>query len=127
MTGHQPHPGTGKLANGSPGKRIAPEDIARGCGVEFVRVVDPHKLDDVDHTIREALAYDGVTVTVFRRPCALLVKPQAPYRVDLDACKSCQICIRIGCALIDPTLCVGCGLCAQVCTCGAIIRDKNPS
>ncbi|MBN2621593.1 4Fe-4S binding protein, partial [candidate division WOR-3 bacterium] len=92
--------------------------------------------------IKEALAYDGVTVTVFRRPCALLVKPQAPYRVDLDACKSCQICIRIGCpaihledtparekprALIDPTLCVGCGLCAQVCTCGAIIRDKNPS
>lgn len=140
MTGHQPHPGTGKMANGSPGKRIPPEDIARGCGVEFVRIVDPHKLGDVERTIKEALEYDGVTVTIFRRPCALLVKPRTPYRVDPDACKSCQICLRIGCpairledrplkekprAIIDQLLCVGCGLCAQVCTYGAIIQDKE--
>jgi indolepyruvate ferredoxin oxidoreductase alpha subunit len=140
MTGHQPHPGTGKLANGSSGKRIPPEDIARGCGIEFVRIVDPHKLDEVEHTIKEALEYDGVTVTIFRRPCALLVKPRPPYRIDAGACKSCQICIRIGCpaislenkparekprAVIDQTLCVGCGLCAQVCTCGAIVHNKD--
>jgi len=137
MTGHQPHPGTGKLPDGTSGRRIPPEDIARGCGVEFVRIVDPHKLDEVKKVLKEALQYDGVTVTIFRRACALLVKPQIPYCVNADLCKSCRICIRIGCpaihlddtndpdkplAVIDQTLCVGCGLCVQVCTCDAIVH-----
>lgn len=140
MTGHQPHPGTGKLPDGSSGKRIPPEDIARGCGIEFIRIVDPYKLDDVKNVLKQALKYDGVTVIVFRRACALLVKARTPYRVDSELCKSCRICIKIGCpaihledtddpkkpiAVIDQALCVGCGLCAQVCTYGAIVKNKD--
>lgn len=140
MTGHQPHPGTGRLATGAPGKRVPPEDIARGCGVELVRIKDPHKLEDVKDTLEEALAYDGVTVTIFRRPCALLTKPHPPYRIDPDTCTGCKVCLRIGCpaihldehddrknprAIIDQTLCFGCGLCAQVCTCNAIIQELS--
>jgi indolepyruvate ferredoxin oxidoreductase alpha subunit len=135
MTGHQPHPGTGKLARGEPGKRIPPEDIARGCGVEFVKVVDPNDLQKTEDTIKEALDYDGVTVVIFRHPCALLVKPKPSYKIDPELCNGCRLCLFIGCpaislhfpeerekslAVIDDALCTGCGLCAQICNRNAI-------
>jgi indolepyruvate ferredoxin oxidoreductase alpha subunit len=135
MTGHQPHPGTGKLARGESGKRIPPEDVARGCGVEFVKVVDPHDLEKTEETIKEALDYDGVTVVIFRRPCALLVKPKPSYRIDPELCNGCRLCLLVGCpaislrfpderekplAVIDDALCTGCGLCAQICNRNAI-------
>ncbi|KPK63183.1 indolepyruvate ferredoxin oxidoreductase [candidate division WOR_3 bacterium SM23_42] len=136
MTGHQPHPGTGKLAKGEQGRRIPPEDVARGCGVELVRVINPNDLETTEAAIREALAYEGVTVLIFRRPCALLVKPRPPYRIDPAACNGCRLCLRIGCpaislifpkdrekplAVVDEALCVGCGLCVQLCQRDAII------
>jgi indolepyruvate ferredoxin oxidoreductase alpha subunit len=136
MTGHQPHPGTGRLARNEPGTRIPPEDIAQGCGVKFIKIINPNELDQVEKTIKEALAFDGVTCTIFRKPCALLVKPLPPYSVHPELCKGCKLCLRIGCpairlefpkdrtkplAVIDTTLCVGCGLCTQVCTCEAIV------
>ncbi len=142
MTGHQPHPGTGKLAQGGTGKRIPPEDVARGCGVEFVRIVNPNSLKDVETNLKEALGHEGVAVLVFRRPCALISKPQPPYHVDDAACKGCRLCMAIGCpalrldfpadrdkplAVIDDALCFGCGLCAQVCTCGAISSSRSRS
>lgn len=139
MTGHQPHPGTGKLARGEQGKRIPPEDIARGCGVEFVRVVDPNNVKETEAAIKEALAFDGVAVLIFRRPCALLVKPRPPFTIDPELCNGCRLCLRVGCpamslvspedrekplAIIDQALCNGCGLCVQLCTRNAIIAQK---
>ena len=47
---------------------------------------------------------------------------------DFAFCKGCRSCMKIGCpairftdkkASIDPTLCVGCGLCEQMCKFGA--------
>ena len=140
MTGHQPHPGTGRLAAGGQGKRVAPEDIARGCGVEMVRVVNPNDLRTTESALREALDYKGVTVTIFRRPCALLVKPRRPYQIDSEQCNGCRLCLRIGCpaislifpsdrdkplAVVDEALCVGCGLCAQLCQRSAINMAKE--
>jgi indolepyruvate ferredoxin oxidoreductase alpha subunit len=140
MTGHQPHPGTGKRARGDPGKRIPPENIARGCGVEFVKIVTPDTLKEIETAIKEALDYDGVAVVIFRRPCALLMKPSSPYTIDPELCNGCQLCLRIGCpaisltfpkdrenplAVIDETLCFGCDLCAQVCNRNAINQSAK--
>lgn len=140
MTGHQPHPGTGKLAKGEQGKRIPPEDIVKGCGVDFLKVVDPDDLKAIEEATRQALKFKGVAVLIFRRPCALLLKPSPAYFVSSDLCKGCRLCMRIGCpalslqflkdrkkplAVIDPSLCFGCGLCAQVCTCNAIIASEK--
>jgi indolepyruvate ferredoxin oxidoreductase alpha subunit len=139
MTGHQPHPGTGRLAGGERGKRVAPEDIARGCGVELVKVVNPNDLRATEEALREALDREGAAVLVFRRPCALLVKPRPPYRIDPEQCNGCRLCLRIGCpainltfsggrekpvAVVDESFCVGCGLCVQLCQRNAILLTK---
>ncbi|MBR6051914.1 MAG: 4Fe-4S binding protein, partial [Clostridia bacterium] len=71
------------------------------------------------------------SVIICRKPCALLktVKHKPPFHVDREKCKTCKACMRIGCpaisitdgkALIDNTLCVGCGLCNQMCKFDAI-------
>jgi len=140
MTGHQPHPGTGKLARGEEGKRVLPEEVARGCGVEFVRVVDPMNLKETEQAIKDALNYEGVTVLVFRSPCIFLKKPGPYLVVDIDKCNGCKLCMRLGCpaitlkkieskdkpvAYIEPTLCNGCNLCMQLCQHNAIYKSKK--
>ncbi|MEO0094403.1 MAG: indolepyruvate ferredoxin oxidoreductase subunit alpha [candidate division WOR-3 bacterium] len=140
MTGHQPHPGTGKLARGEEGTRILPEDIARGCGVEFIRVVDPMDLKETEQAIKDALNFDGVTVIVFRSPCIFLKKPKPYLIVDIEKCNGCKLCLRLGCpaislrkieskekpvAYIEPTLCNGCNLCTQLCQHNAIYPSKK--
>lgn len=140
MTGHQPHPGTGKLARGEEGKRILPEDVARGCGVEFVRVIDPMNLKETEQAIKDALNYEGVTVLVFRSPCVFMKKPGPYLVVDVEKCNGCKLCMRLGCpaiilkkieskekpvAYIEPTLCNGCNLCIQLCQHNAIHSLKK--
>jgi indolepyruvate ferredoxin oxidoreductase alpha subunit len=140
MTGHQPHPGTGKVAGGKRGKRVAPEDVARGCGADMVKVVNPNDLKVTEAALKEAVEYEGVAVLIFRRPCALLVKPRPAYRIDTKSCNGCRLCLRIGCpaislifpkerekplAIVDEALCVGCGLCVQLCQHNAILLSGD--
>ncbi|MCX7995308.1 MAG: indolepyruvate ferredoxin oxidoreductase subunit alpha [candidate division WOR-3 bacterium] len=140
MTGHQPHPGTGKLAHGEEGRRILPEEVARGCGVEFVRIIDPMNLKETEQVIKEALNYEGVTVLIFRSPCIFLRKREPHLVVDVQKCNGCRLCLRLGCpalmmknidskekpvAYIEPTLCNGCNLCRQLCQHGAINSSKR--
>ncbi|MBQ4076843.1 MAG: 4Fe-4S binding protein, partial [Mailhella sp.] len=131
MTGHQQNPTTGKTLKGDSAAKIDLEALCRAVGIQRVRVVDPNDLKATETAIKEELAVAEPSVIIVRRPCALLkyVKHSAPLCVDREACKSCKACMRIGCpaismvegkAVIDATLCTGCGVCAQLCKFGAL-------
>ena len=131
MTGHQQNPTTGLNIKGEPAGKIDLESLCRAMGIERVRVVDPYDLAACDKAVKEELAADGPSVIISRRPCVLLktVSHKPPVKINPEKCKSCKSCMRIGCpaismkggkAHIDATLCVGCGVCTQLCAFGAI-------
>ncbi|MEM0350205.1 MAG: thiamine pyrophosphate-dependent enzyme, partial [Archaeoglobaceae archaeon] len=140
MTGHQPHPGTGVRACGERGKRVIIEDIVRGCGVEFVEVVNPYNVKRMIEVLRRALKHDGVAVIIARQPCAMIWTREMkrrgriiPFTVteDCDLCMecvntfACPALIYDGKVKIDATSCIGCGVCSQICRKGAIRRKSE--
>ncbi|MEE0809211.1 MAG: thiamine pyrophosphate-dependent enzyme, partial [Acutalibacteraceae bacterium] len=131
MTGHQQNPTTGFNIKGDPAAKVDLEALCHALGINRVRVVDPYDLKASEAAIKEELAAEEASVIISRRPCVLLksVKHEAPLTVDTDKCKSCKRCMGLGCpaismkdgkAKIDTTLCVGCGVCKQLCPFDAI-------
>jgi indolepyruvate ferredoxin oxidoreductase alpha subunit len=137
MTGHQPHPGTGVTGMQTPSERILIEKVAEGCGVKYVKVVDPFKIKEAEVVLKEALKHDGPSVVVFRSPCTLIaVRERRRKGVEIMTCKitekctDCMACVKLlGCPAIvvddgkvriNEALCVGCGLCVSVCPYKAI-------
>ena len=126
MTGHQQNPTTGYNIKGDPAGKIDLEALCRALGFERIRVVDPYNLAECDKALKEELAAEAPSIIISRRPCALLkyVKHSAPLKVATDKCVGCKACMKIGCpaisikngkACVDVTLCVGCGVCQQMC------------
>ena len=131
MTGHQQNPTTGYNIKGDPASKVDLETLCHAVGIERVRVVDPYDLAQCEQAIKEELAVEAPSVIISRRPCMLLkyVKAKPPVKIDPDKCRSCKMCMKIGCpairirdgkANIDTTLCVGCGVCKQLCRFDAI-------
>ena len=131
MTGHQQNPTTGKNIKGEPANAVSLEALAKAVGIQNVIVVDPYNLAETKEGIKQALEADGPAVVISRRPCALLktVKHNPPLKVNADKCRSCKMCMKIGCpaismkdgkAQIDFTQCLGCNVCSQLCKFGAI-------
>ncbi|MBO5409860.1 MAG: indolepyruvate ferredoxin oxidoreductase subunit alpha [Clostridia bacterium] len=131
MTGHQQNPTTGYNIKGDPALAVDLESLAKAVGISNVIVVDPYNLEETKNGIQQALEADGPAVVISRRPCALLktVKHNPPLKVNADKCKSCKMCMKIGCpaismkdgkAQIDFTQCLGCNVCSQLCKFGAI-------
>jgi len=131
MTGHQENPTTGYNIKGKPAGKIDIEALCRAIGIQAVRVIDPYDLDECANVISAEMEAPGPSVIISRRPCALLksVKPEPPLEVDAGKCTGCSSCMRIGCpaismidkkAGVNRTLCVGCGVCTQLCKFGAL-------
>ena len=136
MTGHQQNPTTGYNIKGDPATKIDLEALCHALGINRVRVVDPYDLKATETAITEELAADEPSVIISRRPCALLkyVKAKPALAVDSDACRGCKMCMKIGCpaismkdgkAKVDETLCVGCGVCKQMCAFNAILGGNE--
>ena len=132
MTGHQQNPTTGMDIHGDPSGKIDLEALCHAIGIRRVAVVDPYALAECERVLKEEWAAEEPSVIISRRPCVLLksVKKLPSLKVDADACRGCKACMGLGCpaisfrdkkAVIDNTLCVGCGVCRQKCAFGAIV------
>ena len=104
--------------------------LCRAIGVDEVIEADAQDLKAVRAALKQAVSHeDLLSVAIFRSPCRLVDRTHKPAPVIRD-CRRCGTCVQIGCpalgedetnyAIIDPTQCVGCGQCEQVCPFGCI-------
>lgn len=124
MTGHQPHPGTGRTMMGDIVEKIDITKVLEGIGLKKIITVNPFNQSQAIEAVRECADIPGVKAIIFKAPCIALFRPSKSACVS-EKCIQCKKCIReIGCPAIiitdgkvavDNTLCTGCGLCSQVC------------
>ena len=130
MTGHQPHPGTGKTMMGNISEKISISAVLEAIGIRDVPVLNPMHLEKASEAVKKAAAFKGVSAIIFKYPCIAVAKPLPAFTVNNDECTGCRKCItQLGCpaismdgkkAFIEPSLCYGCSICAQVCPVKAI-------
>ncbi len=145
MTGFQPHPGTGKTAMGEETMIVEMEDLCSSLGAE-VQIADPYEMSRTAQTIYDLLQKRGQRVLILRRKCALVQEREEggfPFHMEVqqekclgEACGCGRYCARIfrcpgiffnkekGKAEIDQVICVGCGVCSEICPQKAI--EKTP-
>ena len=137
MTGHQPHPGTGRTVMGQVVEKVSIERVLRAIGLTVVETVDPLDYALSVETVKRVADKPGVKAIIFRSPCIAISKPKGRSQVDPDKCVGCKKCIReLGCpalildedgkkAKIDTSVCTGCTLCEQLCPAKAISGGKK--
>lgn len=151
MTGHQPHPSTGSTLSGENTHMVDIEALCKAIGVKNVSVINPHDIDASAKVIRQEIERPEPSVIIAKAPCVLIPemkkrKNKKLYTIIAEKCTGCRSCIRIGCPAIEwspltpeeakargykekqkgfsrinPSLCDGCGQCAQLCKFGAIV------
>ena len=146
MTGNQPTPQVGLMADGSPGTTVHIPDLVRGSGVAFLRECDPYELDEFMNHLKDADAYcrsddGGVAVIISKHPCIMdrdARTEQPRYEVFItDACIGCKVCIeQFECPALEydeetekvrvnENICIGCGVCETVCPVDAIAVERT--
>ncbi len=135
MTGHQPHPGTGRTVMGQVVEKVSIEKVLKAIGLKTVETVDPLDLKTAVEAVKRTADEPGVKAIIFRSPCIALSRPSARANVSTENCTGCRKCIReLGCpaltvkdgkAFIDASQCTGCMLCAKVCPFGAISLQEG--
>jgi len=148
MTGMQPTPGLGITANGSKGGKVPLKELIKGCGVKWIKTIDPYDVENLVKLLKEAGKYTkkddgGIAVIIAKHPCLIRypeVCDENPVKVEItDDCNGCNYCIDFfECPAlylneeenrveIDRRYCVDCGVCINVCPRGAIIPTEGCS
>jgi indolepyruvate ferredoxin oxidoreductase alpha subunit len=133
MTGHQDNPGTGRTLMGEATHEASIEEIGRACGIKRVRTINPYDLKTTLAAIEEEINTNEPSLIISKAVCPLRERKRVGpmHKISEDKCKKCGACLKLGCPaiesqgkgttpMINPLLCAGCGLCAQVCKFGAI-------
>ncbi|BDV43246.1 indolepyruvate oxidoreductase subunit IorA [Geotalea uraniireducens] len=139
MTGRQENPASGYTLMGEETFQVDLAQLCNTLGVQHVRTVDPYDLADTKRVLQEEMARPEPSVVITQRPCVLIKREGAFERgesqaVDFEICSGCKACLKLGCpaiiwqpsegergkAMIDPLLCTGCEVCAQLCKFSAI-------
>jgi indolepyruvate ferredoxin oxidoreductase alpha subunit len=154
MTGHQPTPATGVSSLHEQTEPVVSlKDIAKACGVKYVKVFDPYSVRHAIEVITEALEEKGVRVLISERECVLPARRRMEpireaerekgkysyYAIDSDRCTNCEECYRrFLCpalvkktengkefAYIEDARCTLCGACKEVCRSGMAITKTS--
>ena len=140
MTGNQPTPAAGDMGQA----HVDMESLVKGLGVGFCETRDPYDVDEMKQTVKKALEYaraNGPAVVISRRPCLLDRRnpPPQPLVGEIrvtEECDGCGYCIQhFECPamdlnkdkdkmVVDPGLCVRCGICVYVCPKRAVQADE---
>ncbi len=142
MTGGQPNASSKAYGDGSDMALDLP-NLLSAMGIERVKVVDQFNYKEAKAAIDAEIKYEGLSVVMTTRPCALKYKIKSPhFYVDPEVCIACRSCVKTNCppihmkdyegfdkqkSSIDPNLCVGCSVCSQVCPVGAIKCSEEVS
>lgn len=142
MTGMQPTPGLGITADGSKGRKIPLEGLIKGCGVKWIKTIDPYDVKNLIKLLKKAKEYTqgsdgGISVIIASHPCLIQypeVREENQIKVEItDDCNACDYCLDFfecpGLYLneekniveIDRKYCIDCGVCVDVCPRGAIV------
>lgn len=141
MTGMQPSITQGDRVDGRKGNAIAIETIVNGCGIKYLKVVDPFDTKKMIQMVKDAADYvndpdGGIAVIIARHPCVIGFKDLAiPEKIEVNISSDCDDCgfchQRFECPAmyrdsetekteINKVLCAGCGVCLQICPQDAI-------
>jgi indolepyruvate ferredoxin oxidoreductase alpha subunit len=142
MTGMQPTPESGVTADGHAGKSLSLEDLVKGCGVKYLRVINPYDIEGMVQELEKAHKYTqqrdgGMAVLIARYPCIIFQKEQLkvnpikveirhtpPQEKDLPQVKSGEMDKSL-LPVLDEEACVQCDTCIIQCPEGAISKTEN--
>ncbi len=146
MTGFQPHPGLPRDALGKDAPVVDIAAVCRAMGAR-VEICDPFDIPATQKTLKNLLLEkSGVKVLILRQICALSPEKKGKKKFDVavneekclgENCGCNRLCTRIfrcpglfwdaekKCARVDTVICAGCGVCADICPAGAIMKMEN--
>ena len=143
MTGMQPSITQGDRVDGRKGNAVSLETIVKGCGVNYIKVVDPYDTKNMIKQVKAAYAHvndpdGGIAVIISRHPCVIGFKDAIPEKIKVSVSNECDDCgfchQRFECpamvrddqnekTAINQVLCAQCGVCLTLCPKDAVERS----